>query len=81
MRKFAVLVKPFGVYVKEWEFFVKQGGLNDGWGKAWRPIKATSIEDARSRGERLRDRSFKRAAARNAKAFGSTKSKDGMYPI
>ncbi len=29
----------------------------------------------------VRGRSFKAAAARNAKAFASTRSKDGQYPI
>ena len=35
------------VFVKEAEFFKSQGGLKDEWGKNWKRIKATSIEDAR----------------------------------
>ena len=34
-------------FVKEGEFFKAQGGLEKPWGKAWTPIMATSIEDAR----------------------------------
>lgn len=45
--KYAVLVKPWGVYVKGWDFFVMQGGLVDSWGNEWRPVFANSIEAAR----------------------------------
>jgi hypothetical protein len=41
------------VFVKETDFFVSQGGLVQLWGRRWRPIVAESIEDARSKGERL----------------------------
>jgi hypothetical protein len=53
MPSYYVLIQPSGVFVKEAEFFERQGGLNDAWGKKWRgPIEAASIEDAR---ERCRD--------------------------
>lgn len=49
-----VLVHPWAVYVKEGEFFKSQGGLTAKWGQAWRCVRATSIEDARQKGEELR---------------------------
>lgn len=36
-------------FVKEGKFFEGQGGLTSEWGKSWRPILATSIDDARVR--------------------------------
>lgn len=41
------------VFVKEGVFFVRQGGGNEPWGRNWRPVVATSIEDARAVGERV----------------------------
>jgi hypothetical protein len=38
------------VFVKTLEFFRSQGGFRETWGLNWRPIVATSIEDARKRG-------------------------------
>jgi len=38
-------------YVKTREFFEQQGGFEEEWGKAWSPILATSIEDARTKAE------------------------------
>lgn len=38
-------------FVKEGEFFKEQGGLTKPWGKAWRPLRAASIEDARKLAE------------------------------
>jgi len=35
-------------FVKEAKFFEEQGGLTSDWGKAWRPVVAISIEDARA---------------------------------
>ena len=55
MKKYAVLIQPWGVGVKEWWYYVEQGGLRQKWGKHWRGIFATSIEDARIRGFRIRD--------------------------
>lgn len=55
MKKFAVLVQPWAVYVKDWLFYVDQGGLRECWGRGWRPILARDIESARRKGERLRD--------------------------
>lgn len=87
MSKFAILIKPFGVYVKAWGFFVEQGGTTGEWGRSWTQVEARDIEAARRKGLKMRDapkrkrHNFKAAAARNAEAFASTKSKDGMYPI
>lgn len=39
------------VFVKELEFFRSQGGFREDWGKAWRPVVATSIEDAHAKGQ------------------------------
>lgn len=36
------------VFVKEATFFEAQGGLQDDWGKNWRPVVANSIEHART---------------------------------
>lgn len=41
------------VFVKELDFFRTQGGFREGWGRAWVPIVAESIEDARELGCRL----------------------------
>ena len=38
------------VFVKEAKFFISQGGLESDWGKHWKKIKATSIEEARQKG-------------------------------
>ena len=48
-----VLVKPWAVYVKEGHFFESEGGHTAEWGKAWRKVRATSIEDARRQGYRM----------------------------
>lgn len=40
-------------YVKEGAFFRAQGGLTKPWGKAWRPLHAESIEDARKLAAKL----------------------------
>lgn len=42
-----VLVKEAGVYVKEAVFFEQQGGTTAAWGKAWEPIDASNLHDAR----------------------------------
>jgi NTP pyrophosphatase (non-canonical NTP hydrolase) len=36
------------LFVKEAAFFGQQGGFTEEWGKAWRPVVAASIEDARA---------------------------------
>lgn len=41
------------VFVKGGDFFEKQGGLTDPWGKSWRKVHASSIEDARAIGEEI----------------------------
>jgi hypothetical protein len=38
------------VFVKELDFFRKQGGFEQEWGNHWIPIVANSIEDAREKG-------------------------------
>lgn len=38
------------VFVKELNFFRKQGGFLADWGNDWFPVVATSIEDAREKG-------------------------------
>lgn len=38
------------VFVKELDFFRSQGGFVESWGKAWIPVVATGIEDARRQG-------------------------------
>ena len=48
----AVLIKPWGVYVKDWSFYVEQGGLRLPWGKAWVAIMARDLESARRKGYR-----------------------------
>jgi hypothetical protein len=55
MSKFAVLIESWAVYVKEWDFFVEQGGLAQPWGKKWKPIMARDIESARRKGISRRD--------------------------
>lgn len=40
---------PNAPMVKEGDFFREQGGLIKEWGRAWEPITATSIGDARRR--------------------------------
>jgi hypothetical protein len=55
MQKFAVLIEPWSVYVKEWSFFLEQGGRRQKWGRRWRPIMARDIESARRKGYRIRD--------------------------
>lgn len=53
MKKYAVHKNwADGVFVKEWNFFVEQGGLKEPWGKGWKPIMASSIEAARNKGKK-----------------------------
>lgn len=35
------------VFVKTYDYFKKTGGFTDAWGRAWKPVIAESIEDAR----------------------------------
>ena len=53
MQKFAVLVEPWGVYVKEWSFFLEQGGRRQKWGRRWKPIMARDLESARRKGQKM----------------------------
>ncbi len=53
MTKFAVLIQPWGVYVKVWWFFKQQGGTRKKWGRNWRPVMARDIESARRKGKKM----------------------------
>lgn len=53
-----VLVNPAGVYTKDAAFFESQGGLRDTWGKAWEPVTASSLYEARKHGIKLRRERF-----------------------
>lgn len=45
---YMVLIEWTGsIFVKELEFFRKQGGFVQTWGIKWKPIIAENIEDAR----------------------------------
>lgn len=48
-----VLYNGATVMVKEASFFIEQGGLQDEWGKKWRPVKAPCIGGARREGAKL----------------------------
>lgn len=41
------------VFVKHGPFFVEQGGLESDWGRNWRRVTASSIEEARAIGEEV----------------------------
>jgi hypothetical protein len=43
------------VFVKTADFFHQQGGLSQEWGRAWRPVQAASIGEARRKGAALFD--------------------------
>lgn len=58
MARFYILVSQSGVGTKEGEFFEEQGGLKESWGKAWEPVEATSLYDARNQGIALRRKRF-----------------------
>jgi len=48
MNKFAILVGPSGsTFVKDYDFFVEQGGLKDPWGRNWKIVEAPTSEAAR----------------------------------
>ena len=53
MTRFAVLVEPSAVFVKDWAYFLSQGGRRLAWGRRWRPILARDIESARRKGQKL----------------------------
>lgn len=53
-RKFMVLhTAASGVFVKEYDFFRQQNGHRKPWGRKWRCVVATSIEQARACGAKL----------------------------
>lgn len=35
------------IFVKDGDFFVQQGGLQEKWGRAWKKIQAKSLDHAR----------------------------------
>jgi len=48
MKKFAIHINCAGsTFVKDYDFFVGQGGLKEKWGKAWKIIEAEDIDQAR----------------------------------
>lgn len=51
---FYVSINPWGVYVKEGEFFESQGGLEEEWGETWIPVCGQDVEDARLEGKKIR---------------------------
>jgi len=53
-----LLINEAGVYTKEGDFFVSQGGLKDEWGKSWEVTVATSLDDARQTGIALRRKRY-----------------------
>lgn len=46
-----ILSNGAAIFVKTAEFFAAQGGLTEDWGRAWRPVVAGNIEDARALGD------------------------------
>lgn len=49
MAKFAIHVNSGGAtFVKDYDFFVSQGGLKQPWGKAWKVVEADSLAKARA---------------------------------
>lgn len=48
MDKYAIHIGPGGAtFVKDYEFFVGQGGLVDEWGSHWEVVEALTLEAAR----------------------------------
>lgn len=58
MARYYVLITESNVGTKDGQFFEEQGGLREPWGKAWEPIEATSLYDARNQGIALRRQRF-----------------------
>ena len=54
LNKYMILI-PNGEYqfVKEYDFFVSQGGLKEPWGRNWIPMEADSIEGARLKARKI----------------------------
>jgi len=53
-----VLVKEFGVFVKDGEFFEEEGGLVGDWGLNWERIAVKTLHDARRIGIIMRRKRF-----------------------
>lgn len=53
------------VFVKEAFFFKQQGGLTESWGKAWRPVIAASIDDARKQASEFKYNLYLASSWRN----------------
>lgn len=49
MKKFAIHVSEVSghTFVKDYDYFVSQGGLKQSWGKHWKIIEAKDLDDAR----------------------------------
>lgn len=47
--KFAILVSSASrsTFVKDYDYFVSQGGLTDDWGKFWKIVEAPDLQGAR----------------------------------
>lgn len=52
MSRFYVHFNGAAWFVKTEQLFEVQGGLTSEWGRAWYPLEAASIEDARFKAER-----------------------------
>ncbi len=49
MKKFAINVNRVSnhTFVKDYDYFVSQGGLKESWGKHWKIVEAEDIDQAR----------------------------------
>ena len=48
LSKYAIYVGWDGsVFVKEYDYFCSQGGAHQSWGRNWKIVEASSIEEAR----------------------------------
>lgn len=59
-KYYAILLDWPEVFVKEYSFFVSQGGTKQPWGKNWKKIKAKSIADARAKGHKMFEKKGKK---------------------
>ena len=76
MKHAYVLVKEFGVYVKDGEFFESEGGLVSSWGRAWERIKVTTLHDARRIGIEMRRARF----PNSHRTLGEDESMNKIWP-
>ena len=71
-----VLVKEFGVYVKDGGFFESEGGLSSDWGRAWERIEARTLHDARRIGIEMRRTRF----PNSHRTLGEGEAMDDAWP-